>query len=765
VITKSVPARCGTRTFATAVGYITREHHEPERTDVGRSFQSGVEYATAPEKAAWIHLRGVISLETAWLEMEAVAALSRRCKDPVYHLIVAYAKHEHPTRAQMVSDAERLLKALGMGENQYVLAAHMNTDDLHAHVIANRIGPSGRANDLWHERIIRERISAEIAAERGWEIVVGRHNRDIVQRVRQLHELPTAPVRRLRDGEYRRLHDRGELPWQDVARPYVLDAVDRAVDWSDLHRRLGEHGVVVKLVERGGRVQGLAFAEGRDASAPGCGASRVDDRCKLRALEARLGPFPRTTLAGQERTPRHKERDHQQGRERIDEPRADRTVAGSNKDELHRPRQRQRQRLWEPGTLRASASADAARGPQWALKRAQGIAEHAKLRADYHTYRERFFGPRSIQTRRREAAWEREREQRRVETQRRWEARRLLRAVVRVATRGVARQIAYWAIDSVTDRRRAQEWAAARTRWEATKVVFAAEQRMERPMTYRDFAVARAAAGDRVAANVTSQLLGVTGGSRQVPSRGESASVPAHQRDDLIRPQRSMPIGELRSRLEQIAKDASELYEEAKTRRQGLERIAPAPKLEDLLSAERAALRAKIARETDFTDAERKQLVELRARQRSWNPIARNAAKAQQQQMLEAHDKRRDNALQLAQEEFEKKRVPHVQRDHVALERRYQDYVRASLGYEDQMRDARETLRRSLPDISNRIEVLERAGVASLESVSPTTDCAGITRAVEAAHRSLSEETAKVIETNLRRERNRDRLRGMEIDR
>jgi len=101
---------------------------------------------------------------------------------PVAWLCVGYPD-ERPTREQVVSDAERLLKAIGMEKSQYVLAAHKDTDDFHAHVIANRIGPDGRANDLWHERIKRERVCAEIAAERGWAIVVGHHNRDIVQRV------------------------------------------------------------------------------------------------------------------------------------------------------------------------------------------------------------------------------------------------------------------------------------------------------------------------------------------------------------------------------------------------------------------------------------------------------------------------------------------------------------------------------------------------------------------------------------------------------
>jgi len=114
----------------------------------------------------------------------------------------------------------------------------------------------------------------------------------------------------------------------------------------------------------------------------------------------------------------------------------------------------------------------------------------------------------------------RERAQRRLEAQRRWEARRLLRAAVRVTMRGIARQVAYWVIDSINDRRRAQEWTAARTRWEAAKVVFAAERRVERPMTYREFAIAGAAAGARASERVASQLLRVAVGSRQAPSLG-----------------------------------------------------------------------------------------------------------------------------------------------------------------------------------------------------------------------------------------------------
>ncbi len=96
MISKSVPARSHTRTFATGIGYITEHAHERACRHAARSFEHGIGYASAPKKAARVQLRGVMSVETASIEMEAVVILSRRCKDPVYHLIVAYAKGDCP---------------------------------------------------------------------------------------------------------------------------------------------------------------------------------------------------------------------------------------------------------------------------------------------------------------------------------------------------------------------------------------------------------------------------------------------------------------------------------------------------------------------------------------------------------------------------------------------------------------------------------------------------------------------------------------------
>jgi len=48
-------------------------------------------------------------------------------------------------------------------------------------------------------------------------------------------------------------------PWADTVRPTILAAVDSAKTWGDLSQRLDRDGIVIKLIQRGARVQGLVL--------------------------------------------------------------------------------------------------------------------------------------------------------------------------------------------------------------------------------------------------------------------------------------------------------------------------------------------------------------------------------------------------------------------------------------------------------------------------------------------------------------------------
>jgi Relaxase/Mobilisation nuclease domain len=792
MISKAVAARAHTRTFAMGVDYITEHTHQRAVASAGHSFEGGVAYASAPEKAEWVHLRGVSSVETAAIEMEAVAALSKRCRDPVYHLIVAYAKNERPTREQVVSDAERLLKAIGMEKSQYVLAVHKDTDDFHAHVIANRIGSDGRANDLWHERIKRERICAEIAAERGWAIVVGHHNRDIMQRVEHLYAPPPDPQRRLSDGAYRRLHERGELPWQEGARPYVLDAVDRAKDWNDLHQRLGAQGVVVKLVRRGERVQGLAFAEGLDRRAPGCAASRIDARCALRAMESRFGPFtpvrePITEIARSapwadtvrptisaavdsaktwDDLSQRLDREgiviklirrgarvqglafaagsdpeaHGCGASRI-HPRCKKAVLEQRFGPCPYPPEQPPKR--SRSAVGDRAEREARSDPRWALHDAQRIADHARLRSEHAAYRERFFGERAgAMGARRDAAWGRERAQRQRDAQKRHEARLLLRAVARLGTRGViARQLAYWCVDAVMGRRRAKEYDAARVRWEATKIVLASERRLareEKPLAYRSFVSKRARAGDLGAQRVLDALI--------APTRNRSEHVPQRE----LRP---ATLLEVRLQLNVIRAEEEGRYQRARLERQHLQHIERPPTLDEALATERRRIQERTADATRYTDAEHVRLARIAREKRSWNLLARRAATKEEERLCSEQRSRYEKALADTTHTFEQHDLPQLEKHLAGQQRAYWRYVDASLSLEREMNNAR-AARDEVPKIERRLNVLERAGVAHIDCHDAISNvrAADLAVAVEQQYRALPNEIRQDVKYSIRKE-------------
>jgi hypothetical protein len=608
-----------------------------------------------------------------------------------------------------------------MRGHQYVLSVHQDTDDFHAHVIANRIGRDGKANDLWNERIIRERICAEIAAERGWEIVVGHHNRDIVRRVEKQHEMPEAPARRLWDGEYRRLHERGEMPWQEIARPYVLDAVERAQSWEELHRRLDAHGVVAKVVKRGDRVQGLAFAEGTDARAPGCGASRIDKRCSLFVLEARFGAF----------VPAHEIGRNEKG---VDERlRVERNAT----EEKRGPR--------ESGAGRA-------------LHEAGRIVDHARMRSEYAAYRRQFFGEKWNGGRERyAAAWNRERARRTEEAEKRQIARALLKACVRILSRGVVRQLGYYTADAQATRWQDHDFAAARTRWEAEKIGLHAERTRhlgEKPKDYRLFVVERARAGDEGARRVVADL------TRLRVAKDEPGNA-----QDAARG-RTVTIEEVRSRLKVIRTEESAHAERVRGERDAVPRVEDPDDLGEVLARRREEIAEEAEKKTDFTDEERARLKKLETQKKSWNPFARSDAVDAENLLHAVRQGRYEIVRNEMIRDFEKHEVPYHTERIGACTSRYQEYVRTSFHLEDEGHAAQRVVDWVIPDLEERLNVIERSGGSRIDGIDRDATCDEITEALERSYQSIPDMLRAEVESQMRTERwERDRARGPSMER
>lgn len=157
---------------------------------------------TIGERVVHSFAYGVASIETSIWEMDAVSRISI-CRDPVLHAVISYnsAHGENPTFEQIESDVETLLRARGYIDakrlrgsetdkeledrkqaetNQHVAFVHGDTDHLHVHVIANRVSRSGYAASNNKNYVTNERTAAKIAQQRGWSIVVGNNNFDMV---------------------------------------------------------------------------------------------------------------------------------------------------------------------------------------------------------------------------------------------------------------------------------------------------------------------------------------------------------------------------------------------------------------------------------------------------------------------------------------------------------------------------------------------------------------------------------------------------------
>ncbi len=77
MITKSVPARAHTRTFAVGIDYITQHTHQRAVAAAGAQLrETALPTPVRRRRRRGCILRGVMSVETAAIEMEAVAALS-----------------------------------------------------------------------------------------------------------------------------------------------------------------------------------------------------------------------------------------------------------------------------------------------------------------------------------------------------------------------------------------------------------------------------------------------------------------------------------------------------------------------------------------------------------------------------------------------------------------------------------------------------------------------------------------------------------------
>ena len=139
------------KSFNKLVAYILVNNGLDEQQALykDQKFEDILNYSTSPvakktnqEKCVAIRTHGVTDIRSATIEMNAVSSRNTRCKDPTFHLVLSWHEHDQLTNESIFDAAQHAIKAMGLAEHQYVLAIHADTDNLHCHVVVNRIHPT-----------------------------------------------------------------------------------------------------------------------------------------------------------------------------------------------------------------------------------------------------------------------------------------------------------------------------------------------------------------------------------------------------------------------------------------------------------------------------------------------------------------------------------------------------------------------------------------------------------------------------------------------
>lgn len=287
------------------------EQEAPRQQERSSLFDDILDYATAStdketnaEKCIAIRTHGVTCFETASIEMNAVAKKNTRCKDPAYHVILSWPEHEKPAPEKIFDAAEHALRALGLGDHQYVIAVHGNTDNMHCHISVNRVHPvTFKARHIeWAVKTLHY-AARESEIKHGWShdngiyvVQTNGHGKKQIVLNKEFGQSLDAAVPRV----HRELGGEETLPsWHD---PESLDswlkkrvskdlkhALPDLQNWQGLHAWLDRYGI--ELTDSGGGGLRLHVTSRDTGEILDIAASKGLRLLKRPDLEKRWGPF------------------------------------------------------------------------------------------------------------------------------------------------------------------------------------------------------------------------------------------------------------------------------------------------------------------------------------------------------------------------------------------------------------------------------------------------------------------------------------------
>ena len=266
----------------------------------------------AEEKCTYYGARGFLAVDPDEhaQEMIDLARATRRSPDPINHYVLSWPEDERPTPAQVeeavtlfIDELDTLPKPPKLRadhtwrDHQWVFAVHEDTDNIHVHLIGNRVDPhTDRAIKINRGFDVDAgiRASARIEHVQGWKPEPNKRYRIAADgSVVRASAGDRDAARRPPQHDLRMEGQTGRPSATRIAIDRALPIIARAPTWAQVHAGLDAVGM---RYERAG--PGAVVMVG-DVPVK---ASRVDTAVTLDAMVARLGPFSAAVGAAPEPT-------------------------------------------------------------------------------------------------------------------------------------------------------------------------------------------------------------------------------------------------------------------------------------------------------------------------------------------------------------------------------------------------------------------------------------------------------------------------------
>ena len=129
---------------------------------------------SATEKCLYWGARGFLTdtLHGQIAEMRALAQDAARSRDPIVHYVLSWREGEHPSHTQVEEAVDLLTDEMQVTEHQALYGLHGDTDNVHLHVMVNRVHPETLAVVKINRGFDLEalhRAGARIEHAQGWQ--------------------------------------------------------------------------------------------------------------------------------------------------------------------------------------------------------------------------------------------------------------------------------------------------------------------------------------------------------------------------------------------------------------------------------------------------------------------------------------------------------------------------------------------------------------------------------------------------------------------